>query len=105
MKLSKPFLTILGCLFFQNLRGDEIVLPEDKNYYAEAEEHYGPGVETMVEDEDTQGIDEAIISSEKPKDFDIVEKRIPKTTFNNEFLREMMKNPALIRNVSFLLNK
>ena len=76
------------------------MLPEDRRYYPEAEEHYGVGVETLVEDEDAQGIDQPIIATEKPKDFDFIEKKNPETTFDNTFLKYLMGNPALIRNVS-----
>lgn len=34
--------------------GQQIVLHEDKRYYPEAEKIYGPGVETLVMDEDAQ---------------------------------------------------
>jgi hypothetical protein len=75
-----------------------VVLHEDKKYYPDAEELY-PGVETLVEDEDAQAITEPIIATERAKEFDIVEK-IPETTFDYEFMKFLMKNPELIRNVS-----
>lgn len=34
--------------------GMEVVLHEDKKYYPTAEEVYGPEVETIVQEEDTQ---------------------------------------------------
>ena len=33
-------------------KGQQIVLHEDKRYYPEAEQIFGPGVETLVMDED-----------------------------------------------------
>ena len=35
-------------------KGQEVVLHEDKQYYADAEKVYGKGVEAMVEEEDHQ---------------------------------------------------
>lgn len=34
----------------------QIVLHEDKKYYPSAEEVYGPDVETIVQEEDTQAL-------------------------------------------------
>lgn len=34
--------------------GYQVVLHEDKRYYPEAEKVYGPGVETLIMDEDAQ---------------------------------------------------
>ena len=34
--------------------GFQVVLHEDKQYYPDAEEIFGPGVETLVMDEDAQ---------------------------------------------------
>lgn len=80
------------------MRTDEIVLHEDKKYYPDADEMY-PGVETMIQEEDTQPITQPIIGIEKSKDFDLVEKTIPETTFNYDFMKFVMQNPELIRNV------
>lgn len=38
----------------ENVPGMEVVLHEDKKYYPTAEEVYGPEVETIVQEEDTQ---------------------------------------------------
>ena len=43
----------------------QVVLHEDKKYYPSHEEVYGPGVETLVEEEDTQPLSEAIIKAVK----------------------------------------
>jgi U5 small nuclear ribonucleoprotein component len=48
-----------------------VVLNEDKQYYPEAEEVYGQGVETMVQEEDAQPITEPMISIIKSKEFDL----------------------------------
>lgn len=57
---------------------NSIILHEDKQYYADAEELY-PGVEINVQDEDTQDINVPIIKPLKPKNFSKMEKEIPKT--------------------------
>lgn len=38
----------------EDVPGMEVVLHEDKKYYPTAEEVYGPEVETIVQEEDTQ---------------------------------------------------
>ena len=43
----------------------QIVLHEDKKYYPTAEEVYGPDVETLVFEEDTQAITQPIIEPVK----------------------------------------
>lgn len=45
-----------------------MVLHEDKQYYPEMEEVY-PGVNTVILDEDAQGIEEPLIKPMKPKKF------------------------------------
>lgn len=78
-----------------------IVPHEEKKYYPDAEEVY-PGVETLVEDEDTQPLTEPIIAPVRTKDFDVVEKEVPVTTFSYEFLAGMMYHPDVIRQICFL---
>lgn len=60
----------------------QVVLHEDKKYYPSHEEVYGPGVETLVEEEDTQPLSEAIIKPIKVKKFALVEQVLPETTFD-----------------------
>ena len=50
-------------------------------------------------EEDIQPLTEPIISTNKTKNFDIVEKTIPNTTFDWIFFKDMMNNTELIRNV------
>lgn len=57
-------------------QGDEepqmaIVLHEDKKYYPTALEVYGPGVETLVQEEDAQPLTEPIIAPIKRKKFQV----------------------------------
>ena len=51
-------------------------------------------------EEDAQGLDEPIIQTEKIKRFDLLEATVPATTFDYQFLRDLMKTPEVIRNVS-----
>jgi len=77
-----------------------VVLHEDKKYYPTAAEIYGPGVETIVQEEDTQALTQPIIAPVKKSRFAIVEQEIPETTYDLEFLADLMDTPELIRNVA-----
>ena len=48
-----------------------IVLHEDKKYYPSALEVYGPGVETLVQEEDAQPLTEPIIAPTKRRKFQV----------------------------------
>jgi len=78
-----------------------IILHEDKKYYADAEEVY-PGAETLVQMEDTQPLTDPIITPVQSKNFDLLEKKMPETTFDFNFLAGMMDKPNLIRNICLL---
>lgn len=81
-------------------QGDmQVVLHEDKKYYPTAEEVYGPDVETIVQEEDTQPLTEPIIAPVKKKKFSMAEQDLPETTYDMEFLADLMDTPGLIRNV------
>ena len=82
--------------------GDDgrIVLHEDKKYYSTALEVYGEDVETTVQEEDSQPITQPIIAPVKAKDFDFVEKKIPKTVYKPAFLQSLMAHANLVRNVA-----
>lgn len=79
-----------------------IVLHEDKKYYPSAEEVYGPDVETIVQEEDTQALTEPIIAPVKRKKFAYTEQDLPCTKYNLEFLADLMDNTDLIRNVALI---
>jgi U5 small nuclear ribonucleoprotein component len=79
----------------------QVVLHEDKKYYPDAEEVY-PGAETIVQMEDTQPLTDPIITPVRSKNFDLLEKKMPDTTFDFNFLAGMMDKPGLIRNICFL---
>ncbi|XP_067952205.1 116 kDa U5 small nuclear ribonucleoprotein component-like [Watersipora subatra] len=79
----------------------QVVLHEDKKYYPTASETYGPDVETIVQEEDTQLLTEPIVAPIKKLKFAHAETNLPQTTYNMEFLADLMDNADLIRNVSF----
>jgi len=80
----------------------QVVLHEDKKYYPSHEEVYGPGVETLVEEEDTQPLSEAIIKPMKVKKFTLVEQVLPETTFDMGYMTQMLDEPELVRNVALV---
>lgn len=61
-----------------------VVLHEDKQYYPTALEIYGPDVETIVQEEDTQALDVPLVEPVKKKRFNLKEQDIPDTTYNME---------------------
>jgi len=79
----------------------EIILHEDKKYYPDAEEVYA-GAEALVQMEDTQPLTDPIITPVRSKNFDLLEKKMPETTFDFNFLAGMMDKPNLIRNVALV---
>ncbi|XP_052246978.1 116 kDa U5 small nuclear ribonucleoprotein component-like [Dreissena polymorpha] len=78
----------------------QVVLHEDKKYYPTPEEVYGPEVETIVQEEDTQPLTEPIIAPVKKKKFSMAEQDLPDTVYSMEFLADLMDTPELIRNVT-----
>nr|SVE84085.1 EOG090X00RJ [Daphnia pulex] len=79
-----------------------IVLHEDKKYYPSALEVYGPGVETLVQEEDAQPLTEPIIAPVKRRKFQVAEQELPETTYNMEFLADLMDSAELIRSVALV---
>uniref|UniRef100_A0A7S1U9A6 Tr-type G domain-containing protein n=1 Tax=Phaeomonas parva TaxID=124430 RepID=A0A7S1U9A6_9STRA len=79
-----------------------IVLHEDKQYYPDASEVYGENVETVVLDEDAQPIEEPIIAPVDKKTFSALDKEIPETNYQLEFLCSLTAAPALVRNVALV---
>ncbi|KAH6939557.1 hypothetical protein HPB50_019512 [Hyalomma asiaticum] len=80
----------------------QVVLHEDKKYYPSAVEVYGPDVETIVQEEDAQPLTEPIIAPIKHRKFSFVEQDLPMTTYDLEFLTDLMDNSELIRNVALV---
>ena len=62
---------------------------------------YGPDVETVVQEEDTQPLTQPIIEPVKKKKFASLEQSVPETIYQLEFLADLMDNPELVRCVSF----
>ena len=83
--------TLLNLL--EHVSSTSIVLHEDKKYYPDAEEVY-PGVEVLVQEEDTQAISEPIIKPIKEKQFahsvkydQKDKKQFPPSTFTKEYVQ------------------
>jgi U5 small nuclear ribonucleoprotein component len=77
-----------------------IILHEDKKYYPSAEEVYGADAEIVVAEEDTQALETPIIAPMKTKVFSHVEKSLPETTFDFQYMAGMMDHPNFIRHVA-----
>ena len=78
-----------------------IVLHEDKQFYPDASEVY-PDAETLLMEEDAQGIEEPIIAPVRSKTFSKLEREVPGTTYSTEFMTALMGTPSLIRSVAVL---
>jgi len=78
-----------------------IILHEDKKYFPDADEVF-KGAEVMVQDEDTQPLSKPIINPKKNRQFTIVEKDYPPTTYPKQFLLDLLRFPQLTRNVCLL---
>jgi U5 small nuclear ribonucleoprotein component len=63
-----------------------VILHEDKQYYPSASEVYGPGVETLVQEEDAQPLSEPIIAPVKVRKWTIEEKGMPETRFDKGYV-------------------
>jgi len=61
-----------------------VVLHEDKRYYPAALEVFGPEVETIVQEEDTQPLDKPLVAPVKKKKFQLKEQDLPETVYNME---------------------
>ncbi len=62
----------------------QVVLHEDKKYYPTAEEIYGPDVEALVQEEDTQPLTQPIIEPIKLKKFSHHVNELPLTNYDLE---------------------
>ena len=78
-----------------------VVLHEDKQYYPTAQQVYGPGVETMVQEEDAQPLSQPIIAPVVQKKFTVQETDLPLVHFARDFMTDMMNFPEQIRNIAF----
>ncbi|KAK4629331.1 U5 small nuclear ribonucleoprotein component [Fulvia fulva] len=78
-----------------------VVLHEDKQYYPSAPQIYGPGVETLVQEEDTQALQQPIIAPVEHKNFTVEEDDLPPVSFDRGFMADLMSFPGQIRNIAF----
>lgn len=81
---------------------NQIVLHEDKRYYASANDTYGEGVEAMVQEEDAQPLTEPIVAPVKQRSFRLLDKSAkgPVTRFDRDFLLDLSNFPESVRNVA-----
>lgn len=63
---------------------------------------YGPDVETVVQEEDTQALDKPLIEPVKHKKFQMQEQQLPETSYDMEYLADMLDNTNLMRNVTLM---
>ena len=77
-----------------------VVLHEDKQYYPSASQIYGPDVETLVQEEDTQTLQQPIVAPIERKKFTVEEEDLPAVTFDRGFLTDLMSFPEQIRNIA-----
>ena len=78
-----------------------VVLHEDKQYYPTAGQVYGEGVETMVQEEDTQPLSQPIIAPVVQKKFVVQEADLPPVHYERDFMTDLMNFPEDIRNIAF----
>lgn len=77
-----------------------VVLHEDKQYYPSASQVYGPDVETLVQEEDTQTLQQPIVQPVEHRKFTVEEEDLPSVTFDRGFLTDLMSFPEQIRNIA-----
>jgi len=77
-----------------------VILHEDKQYYPTAQQIYGTEVETLVQEEDTQALDEPIIAPVVEKKFAVQETDLPKVRFERQFMSDIMNYPDQVRNIT-----
>ena len=85
----------------EELLHQQVVLHEDKSYYPSALATFGPSVETLVQEEDTQMLSEPIIAPKKVKQFQQLE-NLPAMNFKLEFMTDLMELKERIRNVAIV---
>lgn len=63
---------------------------------------YGPDVETVVQEEDTQALDKPLVEPVKHKKFQVQEQQLPETNYDMEYLADMLDNTNLMRNITLM---
>lgn len=77
-----------------------VVLHEDKQYYPTAQQLYGADVETLVQEEDTQTLQQPIVAPVEHKKFTVEEEDLPTVYYDRGFLSNLMSFPEQIRNIA-----
>lgn len=77
-----------------------VILHEDKQYYPSASDVYGPDVEVLVQEEDTQPLTQPIIEPVVQKKFVVEEADLPPVHFSRDFMTDLMNYPDQIRNIA-----
>jgi len=77
-----------------------VILHEDKQYYPSASDIYGPDVEVLVQEEDTQLLSQPIIEPVVQKKFTVQEADLPPVHYSRELMTDLMNYPEQIRNVA-----
>lgn len=78
---------------------NQLVLHEDKKYYPSAEEVYGAGTETLVQDEDAQPLEVPIVTPVRAATLQASGEALA-PRFTPEFLGSLLATPELCRNVT-----
>ncbi|KAK5723942.1 hypothetical protein LTR17_013784 [Elasticomyces elasticus] len=79
-----------------------VVLHEDKQYYPSASQLYGPDVETLVQEEDTQTLAQPIVAPVTQKRYTVVEDDLPKVNFDRGYMVDLMSFPGQVRNLAIV---
>jgi len=77
-----------------------VILHEDKQYYPPARQIYGADVETLVQEEDTQTLQQPIVQPIEHKKFTVEEEGLPPVYFDRSFLTDLMSFPQEVRNIA-----
>ncbi|KAJ4345888.1 uncharacterized protein N0V89_012024 [Didymosphaeria variabile] len=77
-----------------------VILHEDKQYYPSATDVYGPDVEVLVQEEDTQALSQPIIAPVVQKKFTVQEEDLPPVHYSRELMTDLMNYPDQIRNIA-----
>jgi U5 small nuclear ribonucleoprotein component len=93
--LQRPFLTA-------ETPTNAIILHEDKQYYPSADQVFGPDVEVLVQEEDTQPLTEPIVAPLKVKSFAIEEKDLPSVHYSREYMIQLARSTDTVRNVALV---
>lgn len=76
-----------------------VVLHEDKQYYPSARNLYGEDVEVLVQEEDTQRLEQPIVAPIEVKKFTVEEANLPPVYYSRDYLVDLLNFPEQVRNV------